>query len=126
MAAMPRDANGWLRAVNFMRAAMHPRLASSLTNEEAAEVTTYLNSVFGVDTKLPKSPAEMPGYKDTVRSVSDEALKIVYVDYDLPGPNRMPFSGTPDKDGKIWIPEFGRANRILKRTTHIVVELEKR
>ena len=114
MAAMPRDANGWLRAVNFMRAAMHPRLASSLTNEEAAEVTAYLNSVFGVDSKLPKSPAEMPGYKDTVRSVSDEALKIVYVDYDLPGPNRMPFSGTPDKDGKIWIPEFGRANRIAR------------
>ena len=114
MAAMPRDANGWLRAVNFMRAAMHPRLASSLTNEEAAEITAYLNSTFGVDSKLPKSPADMPGYKDTLRTLSDESLKIVYVDYDLPGPNRMPFSGTPDKDGKIWIPEFGRANRIAR------------
>jgi virginiamycin B lyase len=114
MAAVPRDANGWLRAVNFMRAAMHPRLASSLTNEEAAEITAYLNSTFGVDSKLPKSPADMPGFKDTVRTLSDESLQIVYVDYDLPGPNRMPFSGTPDKDGKIWIPEFGRANRIAR------------
>ena len=30
----------------------------------------------------------------------------------MPAPNRMPFSATPDKDGKLWIPDFGPANRI--------------
>ena len=34
-------------------------------------------------------------------------MKIVYVDYEMPGPDRMPFSAAPDKDGKMWIPEFG-------------------
>ena len=114
MAATRRNEEGWLRAVNFMRESMHPRLASSLNDQDAAEITAYLNATFGVDSELPRSPAELPGYKETVRTFSDEAMKIVYVDYELPGPNRMPFSGTPDKDGKIWIPEFGRANRIAR------------
>jgi len=113
MAATRRDEAGWLRAVNFMREAMHPRLAG-LSDEDAAAVTSYLNSTFGVDSELPRSPAGLPGYKETVRTFSDEAMKIVYVDYELPGPNRMPFSGAPDKDGKVWIPEFGRANRIAR------------
>jgi streptogramin lyase len=39
-------------------------------------------------------------------------MKIVYVEYDLPGPNRMPWSAHPDKDGTFWIPYYGRANKI--------------
>ena len=113
MAATRRDEQGWLRAVNFMREAMHSRMAG-LSDQDASAVASYLNTVFGVDSELPRSPAEVPGYKETVRPFSDEAMKITYVDYELPGPNRMPFSGAPDKDGKIWIPDFGRANRIAR------------
>ena len=30
----------------------------------------------------------------------------------MPGPNRMPFSAAPDKNGSLWIPDFGPSNRI--------------
>ena len=35
---------------------------------------------------------------------SDEAMRIVFVDYDLPGPNRMPWSAAPARDGTHWMP----------------------
>jgi virginiamycin B lyase len=54
----------------------------------------------------------MPAYKDLVRTFGDDAMKIVYVEYDLPGPNRMPWSAFPDKDGNYWMPYYGRANKI--------------
>jgi virginiamycin B lyase len=68
--------------------------------------------MFGEDSKLPKSPADLPQYKSEVRPVSDDGLKIVYVEYDTPGPNRMPWSAHPDKDGTLWVPYYGRANKI--------------
>ena len=114
MGATRRDEAGWTRAVNFMREAMHSRLAPTLSDQDAAAVISYLNSTFGVDSDLPRSPAELPGYKETVRPFSDEGMKIVYVDYELPGPNRMPFSGAPDKDGYIWLAYYGTLNRIGK------------
>ena len=81
-------------------------LADRLTDQQADDIATYLTSLFGADSVLPKSPAEMPGYKDTVRPFSSEAMNIAYVEYDMPGPSRMPFSAAPDKDGHFWIPEF--------------------
>jgi virginiamycin B lyase len=36
------------------------------------------------------------------------------VEYDMPGPNLMPFSAAPDKDGHMWIPNFGPANKITR------------
>ncbi|HEV2521105.1 MAG TPA: carboxypeptidase regulatory-like domain-containing protein [Candidatus Acidoferrales bacterium] len=112
MAAVKRDRDGWVQAVNFMLATRHARLGNHINDEDAAVLTNYLNDAFGVDAKLPKSPAELPGYKATLRPVSDEALKIRYVEYDMPGPNRMPFSAAPDKDGKLWIPDMGSANTL--------------
>jgi virginiamycin B lyase len=44
--------------------------------------------------------------------VSDDGLKITYTEYEMPGPNRMPFSAAPDKDGKLWIPDMGSANTL--------------
>src|SRR5579862_5427375 len=38
-----------------------------------------------------ESPTEVPGYQETVHHFSDEALKIIYVEYETPGPNRMPW-----------------------------------
>ena len=112
IAAKRRNEAGWVAAVNMMRTAMRFNLGFTLKDQEAADITSYLNAMFGEGSKLPQSPAELPGYKETVRPFSDEAMKIVYVDYDLPKPDSFPFSGAPDKDGKIWIPEFGNANRI--------------
>jgi len=112
MAATRRDADGWAQAVNYMRDVRRARLGNHVDDQAAATIISYLNDTFGVDSKLPKSPAELPGYKETLRPFSDEAMKISYVEYDMPGPNRMPFSAAPDKDGKIWIPDFGSGNRI--------------
>jgi hypothetical protein len=62
------------------------------------------------DPKEPKSPADLPYYKDTVLGFTDEALKIVYVDYDMPGPTRFPWTAHPDKNGVFFTPEYGIAN----------------
>ena len=56
----------------------------------------------------------MPKYKETLRPFSADAMNIVYVEYDMPGPSRMPFSAAPDKDGNLWIPNFGVANKITR------------
>src|SRR5260370_31849911 len=112
MAATHRDADGWTQAVNYMRDVRHARLGNHIDDQAAATIISSFNYTFGVDSKLPKSPADLPGYIETLRPFSDEAMKIVYVEYDMPGPNRMPFSAAPDKNGKVWIPDFASGNRI--------------
>ena len=112
MAAVKRDHDGWTQAINYMVTTRHARLGNHINAEDAAVLTNYLDDAFGVEAKLPKSPADLAGYKATVRPVSDDALKIVYTEYDMPGPNRMPFSAAPDKDGKLWIPDMGSVNTI--------------
>jgi len=113
MASVTRDADGWRDRVEYMRTAMHYSI-SRVTNEQADVIASYLTSLFGPDSVLPKSPEEMPKYKDTVRPFSSGAMNIVYVEYDMPGPSRMPFSAAPDKDGNLWIPNFGVANKITR------------
>jgi len=115
MVSVRRDEEGWRDRVNYMTEAMHFFLGSfgiPFNDQNKADVTSYLNSVFGEDSTLPKSPTENPKYKETVRSFGDEAMKIVYVEYELPGPNRMPWSAFPDKNGNYWMPYYGRANKI--------------
>jgi virginiamycin B lyase len=113
MASVRRDGDGWKDRVEYMRTAMHFSL-SRLSDADADALATYLTSLFGPDSVLPKSPTDMPGYKATVRPFSSDAMNIVYVEYDMPGPSRMPFSAAPDKDGNIWIPNFGVANKISR------------
>ena len=38
------------------------------------------------------------------RSSADEALNIVYVDFEMPGPNRFPWTAHPDPDGQFLDP----------------------
>jgi streptogramin lyase/cytochrome c5 len=113
MAATVRDEDGWRSRVEFMREAMRASLADrrGFSDKQAEDVVFYLNHVFGEDSVLPKSPADLPNYKDTVIQFSDEALKIVYVDYDMPGPTRFPWTAHPDKDGNFWTAEYGQANK---------------
>jgi virginiamycin B lyase len=115
MAAVVRDEDGWRDRVNYMKDAMGyfiMRPAFNFTEQKAENIVSYINQMFGEESKLPKSPADLPQYKSEVRPVSDEGLKIVYVEYDTPGPNRMPWSAHPDKDGTLWVPYYGRANKI--------------
>ena len=114
MASVRRDEDGWKDRVAYMRDAMHFSLSWRFTDQDAADVASYLNSLYGQESVLPKSPEEMPNYKDTLRPFSSEAMNIAYVEYDMPGPSRMPFSAAPAKDGSIWIPDFGAANKITR------------
>jgi virginiamycin B lyase len=110
MAAVRRDQDGWRDRVEYMRTA----LKVNVKDQDADDIAAYLAKLFGPDSVLPKSASDMPGYKDTVRTFSNDAMNIVYVEYDMPGPNRMPFSAAPDKNGKFWIPNFGSANKITR------------
>jgi virginiamycin B lyase len=114
MASVARDEDGWRDRVQYMRDALHFSLSWRFTAQNAADVASYLTNLFGPDSVLPKSPAEMPQYPETVRKFSNEAMKIVYVEYAMPGPSRMPFSAAPDKNGYLWIPNFGVANKISR------------
>ncbi len=125
MASVKRDADGWRDRVNYMRGAMHFFLDSNpFTDKDGEDVATYINLLFGQNSVLPPSPADMPSYKSTVRSFPDEAMRIVYVEYEVPTRSRMPWSAAPDKDGGFWIPYYGAANRIghLDPKTAKVVE----
>ncbi len=110
MAAVHRDQDGWRDRIEFMRHDMKVHI----TDAEADEIAVYLTSLFGPDSVLPKSPTDMPEYSKMARKMGSDALNIVYVEYDMPGPSRMPFSATPDKNGMIWIPNFGPANKITR------------
>ncbi len=114
MASVRRDTDGWRDRVNFMRGAMHFFLdgAQPFSDADADAVTSYIDLLFGEHSVLPASPEEMPGYKSMVRQFSDEAMQIVYVEYQIPKPNRMPWSAVEDKSGMFWIPDYGAANRI--------------
>ncbi len=115
MASARRDEDGWRDRVNYMAESMHFFLGgvgAPFNDQNAADVASYINSLFGEESVLPKSPAEMPKYKELVRSFDEEAMKIVFVEYELPGPSRMPWSAFPDKNGNYWMPYYGNANKI--------------
>ena len=116
IASVRRDLDGWKDRIAFMRDAMHFSvfLGPNFSDQDTEEVANYLNSLFGPDSVLPKSPADMPAYQKTARPFSGEAMNIVYVEYDMPAPSRMPFSAAPDKNGFLWIPDFGVANKITR------------
>jgi virginiamycin B lyase len=114
MASMVRDESGWEDRIQYMREAMRFQLATRVNDQDAARLASYLASVFGPDSVLPKSASDKPEYKSLVRTFPDDAMNIVYVEYDLPGPNRMSFSAVPASDGSVWIPYYGRANQIAR------------
>ncbi len=114
MAAVRRDEDGWRDRINYMRDSMAFQLSDRIDDEKANQLIAYLNSVFGTDSTLPRSPAELPAYKDTVRPFSDDAMNIVYVEYDVSGSKGLPWSASPDKDGNFWIPYYGRGNEVAR------------
>lgn len=111
MAAVRRDEDGWRDRVNYMRNTMFVRA----TDAQADDIVSYLTTMFGPDsTALPKSPADLPEYKGYELHFSDAAMKIVYVEYDLPGPGRFPWDPNPDKEGNVWVPYMSQLNEVAK------------
>src|SRR5258708_34629176 len=95
MAAVVRDEDGWRDRVSYMKDAMGyfiMRPAFGFNEQKAENVISYINQMVGEDCTVPKSPADFPPYQSEVRPISDDGLKIVYVEYDTPSPNRMPWS----------------------------------
>src|SRR5258708_16134328 len=120
MASARRDEEGWRDRVAYMKELMHFFLGGvggAFNDQNAADVASYINSLFGEESVLPKSPAEMPKYKELVRSYDDDAMKIVYVEYELPGPSRMPWSAFPERVGKYWMTYDGTINKSGRRGT---------
>jgi len=114
MASVRRDEEGWRDRVDYMRQSMAFQLSDRINDEKAKDLVSYLNSTFGQDSTVPRSPAELPGYKDTVRPFADEAMNIVYVEYDVSGSKGLPWSASPDKDGNFWMPYYGRGNEVAR------------
>src|SRR5262249_14642632 len=116
MAAVPRDENGWRRTVDYMRRDMNHLLRDQITDSVAADLASYMNQMFGRNSVLPKSPADLPEYAKVRRpQFSDEAMKIVYVDFEMPGASRFPWSGYPDNAGHIWMPYYNGNAKSLGR-----------
>ena len=111
-----RDESGWRGKVEYMVGAMGftlgPGTIQEVNKQDQDALVSYLTSLFGPNSILPQSPADKPEYKDTVHTFSDDAMNIVYVEYELPGPNRMPWSAVPDGKGNLWMPYYGDVNKI--------------
>jgi virginiamycin B lyase len=129
IAGARREEDAWSNCVNLMRDLVGGVGDSRITDQVAAKVVPYLTRVFGVDSEFARSPAQLPGYEIAKHAeFSDETSKIVYVDYDLPGPNRIPWEATPnpDKEGNVWFVESWTANGIgkLNRETGEIAEVK--
>jgi virginiamycin B lyase len=110
MASTTRDEDGWRDRVNYMRSTMD--LNPRFNDQTFDDVVGYLTSTFGPDSTKPRSPVDLPGYKDTLRTFSDDAMNIVYVEYDVATSPGLPWSADPDKDGNLWIPYYGDGNKV--------------
>ncbi len=107
-----RDRDGWLEAIEHMRQVG----VANIKPDVADQVAEYLDKIFGPDSEVPKSPAQLPQYQKVKQErdyFSDDALNIVYVDYQLTGePKDRPGTGKPDKDGNIWMEMGGGLSKL--------------
>jgi virginiamycin B lyase len=114
IAGTRRDEDGWRNAVALMQDRVGGVGDPRISDQVAAKIVPYFNRVFGVDSEFSRSPTELPGYANAMHGeFSDEAMKVIYVDYDLPGPGRIPWDSNPtDKKGNVWLAFAWTANRI--------------
>ena len=118
MAPYVRDESGWRAKVEFMVSAMGftlgPGTIQEVNKHDQDLLVSYLTVLFGPNSILPQSPTDEAEYKGTVHTFGDDAMNIVYVEYELPGPNRMPWSAVPDGKGNLWMPYYGDVNKIAR------------
>ncbi|HYL85438.1 MAG TPA: carboxypeptidase regulatory-like domain-containing protein [Candidatus Angelobacter sp.] len=110
-----RDRDGWLEAIEHMRQVG----VADIKPDVASQASEYLAAVFGPDADTP-APSKLPQYEKVKQEhdyFSDDALKIVYVDYQLTGePKDRPGTGKPDKDGNIWMEMGGGLSKLNPAT----------
>ena len=111
---------GWDR-VNYMKEITHFATAPGLTDQKARGCGRVPQHSF----RRRGGPAEVPGglagiSSVTVRQVGDEAMKkIVYVEYDMPGPSRMPVGRqSRSRAARFGSPRFSPFNGIAVRSIH--------
>ena len=63
MASVTRDADGWRDRVDFMLSSMKFTLGGRFSSDDENTVVQYLTDAFGPDSKIPKSPADLPAYE---------------------------------------------------------------
>jgi len=113
IAAVRRDEEGWQGCVALMRDRVGGVGDLRITEADGAAVASYLGRVLSADSDIPRSPAELPAYpKVRHAEFSDEAMKIVYVLYDLPKAGRIPWVAYPQSDGSVWMPHSWTATRL--------------
>jgi streptogramin lyase len=113
MAMTTGDRETWRQRVIYMRDVMME--GRRMSDETLENFTNYLTTAFGPDSPKPASPEDLPQYKSLVRPVKPNALNIAYVEFDFDAPNGMgPWSAVEDKDGKLWIPYYGRGNAVVR------------
>ena len=113
------DHEGWMNAIDVMRQLGVARINPNV----AGQAADYLAAAFGPDSTTPLSPAQMPDYakvKQDLNGFSDEALNVVYVDYELTGdPKDRPGTAKPDKDGNLWMEMSAGLSRLNPKTGEI-------
>ena len=113
MAPQALDHDGWEARVKYMSETMME--GRHLNDQTIEDYTALLTTMFGPNSPKPASPEDSPQYKSLVRPVSPAAMNIVFVEYDFAGLNGMgPWSAVEDKDGKFWIPYYGRGNEVVR------------
>jgi virginiamycin B lyase len=115
------DLQGWKDEIEVMRQTGVARVRPELRDEVAA----YLAAAFGPESATPESPNELPAYQKVKQErdyFSDDALNIVYVDYQLTGdPKDRPGSARPDKDGFLWMEMAGGLSRLDPNFIHEIL-----
>ncbi len=119
LGVMGRDRDGWLEAIEHMRQVG----VADIKPDVATQVSEYLEKVFGPDADTPASAAQLPQYQKVKQEhdyFSDDALNIVYVDYQLTGePKDRPGTGKPDKNGNIWVEMGGGLSKLNPETGEV-------
>lgn len=111
----PHSEQEWQTLVDYMVNSMHFFLGSvgHVGPDQEKQLVSYLTDNFGPNSHLP-APDSLPQFQAVKQDFGPEAQKIVYVEYEMPGINRMPWSAFPAKDGHYWIPYYGDANMIAR------------
>jgi streptogramin lyase len=115
MAPHVLEKDGWRSLVQYMSDTMFAGESRRLSEKDKDDFAEYLALMFGPDSPKPATPDQMPEYAGLVRTFGPASMNIVYVEYDMPAPRGMgPWSAMEDRDGKLWIPYYGRGNEVIR------------